>query len=171
VLIGELLTVSGPIRRAVLARADEHALNRLAPVQLRGLFAGLAASLSVERAMERGEASKPASSPPPGPPCPDGRDLARDGDTPALPAKGEDSHSHRRRIAPAAPGRRLDLPSSARFSACPDRFLGNAAKMRGALNSLSAYSYRILYEIKPGDAIVVLAVIHKRRDLSPDEVL
>jgi plasmid stabilization system protein ParE len=34
-----------------------------------------------------------------------------------------------------------------------------------------AYSYRILYEIKPGDDIVVLAVIHKRRDLRPEEVL
>jgi addiction module RelE/StbE family toxin len=33
------------------------------------------------------------------------------------------------------------------------------------------YSYRILYEIKAGDEIVVLALIHKRTDLSPDEVL
>lgn len=28
-----------------------------------------------------------------------------------------------------------------------------------------AYSYRILYEIRPGDDIVVLAAIHRRRDL------
>jgi toxin ParE1/3/4 len=35
---------------------------------------------------------------------------------------------------------------------------------------IPAYSYRILYEIKPNDAIVVLAVIHKRRDLSQEEI-
>jgi len=39
------------------------------------------------------------------------------------------------------------------------------------VREIPAYSYRILYEIMAGDAIVVLAVIHKRRDLSPDEVL
>ena len=32
------------------------------------------------------------------------------------------------------------------------------------------YSYRILYEIKPDYLIEVLAVIHKRRDLQPDEI-
>jgi plasmid stabilization system protein ParE len=39
------------------------------------------------------------------------------------------------------------------------------------VREIPAYSYRILYEIKPGDDIIVLAVIHKRRDLSPDEIL
>jgi plasmid stabilization system protein ParE len=39
------------------------------------------------------------------------------------------------------------------------------------VREIPAYSYRILYEIKAGDEIVVLAIIHKRRDLSPDEVL
>jgi toxin ParE1/3/4 len=39
------------------------------------------------------------------------------------------------------------------------------------VREIPAYSYRILYEIKPGDDIIVLAVIHKRRDLSPEEVL
>ncbi len=39
------------------------------------------------------------------------------------------------------------------------------------VREISAYSYRILYEIKPGNDIVVLAVIHKRRDLSAEEVL
>lgn len=39
-----------------------------------------------------------------------------------------------------------------------------------SVREIPAYSYRILYEIKAGDTIVVLAVIHKRRDLSPDEV-
>lgn len=37
------------------------------------------------------------------------------------------------------------------------------------VRELSLYSYRILYEIKPTH-IEVLAVIHKRRDLQPDEV-
>lgn len=38
-----------------------------------------------------------------------------------------------------------------------------------AVRELSVYSYRILYEIKPAQ-IEVLAVIHKRRDLQPDEI-
>lgn len=37
------------------------------------------------------------------------------------------------------------------------------------IRELSQYTYRILYEIKPAH-IEVLAVIHKRRDLLPDEV-
>lgn len=39
-----------------------------------------------------------------------------------------------------------------------------------AVRELPLYSYRILYEIKPAH-IEVLAVIHKRQDLQPDEVL
>lgn len=38
-----------------------------------------------------------------------------------------------------------------------------------AVRELSLYSYRILYEIKPTH-IAVLAVIHKRRDLQPDDI-
>ena len=38
------------------------------------------------------------------------------------------------------------------------------------VRELSLYSYRILYEIKTTH-IEVLAVIHKRRDLKPDEIL
>ena len=38
------------------------------------------------------------------------------------------------------------------------------------VREIPAYSYRILYEIKPGDDVVDLAVIHKRRDLRPEEV-
>lgn len=38
-----------------------------------------------------------------------------------------------------------------------------------AVREIPAYSYRILYEIKP-EHIDVLAVIHKRRDLKPDDV-
>lgn len=37
------------------------------------------------------------------------------------------------------------------------------------VRELSLYSYRILYEIKPTH-IEVLALIHKRRDLQPDEI-
>ncbi len=36
-----------------------------------------------------------------------------------------------------------------------------------AIRELSLYSYRILYEIREPD-VVVLAVIHKRRDLQPE---
>lgn len=38
-----------------------------------------------------------------------------------------------------------------------------------AIRELSLYSYRILYEIKAPD-IIVLAVIHKRRDLQPEMI-
>ena len=38
-----------------------------------------------------------------------------------------------------------------------------------SVRELSLYSYRILYEIKPTH-IDVLAVIHKRRELLPDEI-
>lgn len=37
------------------------------------------------------------------------------------------------------------------------------------VRELPLYSYRILYEIKPTH-IEVLAVIHKRRDLQPEEI-
>lgn len=37
------------------------------------------------------------------------------------------------------------------------------------VRELSLYSYRILYEITPAQ-INILAVIHKRRDLQPDDV-
>lgn len=38
-----------------------------------------------------------------------------------------------------------------------------------SVREVSLYSYRILYEMKP-DHLEVLAVIHKRRDLQPDEI-
>jgi toxin ParE1/3/4 len=38
------------------------------------------------------------------------------------------------------------------------------------VRELSLYSYRIIYEIKPSH-IEVLAVIHKRQDLQPEEIL
>jgi toxin ParE1/3/4 len=39
-----------------------------------------------------------------------------------------------------------------------------------AVRELGLYSYRILYEIKPDNLIEVLAVIHKRRHLEPEEI-
>ncbi len=39
-----------------------------------------------------------------------------------------------------------------------------------AVRELTLYSYRILYEIKPDDFIVVLAVIHKRQHVEPEEI-
>jgi len=38
-----------------------------------------------------------------------------------------------------------------------------------SVRELSLYSYRIIYEIKPTQ-VVVLAVIHKRRDLQSNEI-
>lgn len=39
-----------------------------------------------------------------------------------------------------------------------------------AVRELGLYSYRILYEIKPGNLIEVLAVIHKRRHLEAEDI-
>ncbi len=38
------------------------------------------------------------------------------------------------------------------------------------VRELGLYSYRILYEIKPDNLNEVLAVIHKRRHLEPEEI-
>lgn len=38
------------------------------------------------------------------------------------------------------------------------------------VRELSLYSYRILYEIKADNLIEVLAVVHKRRHLEPEEI-
>lgn len=40
-----------------------------------------------------------------------------------------------------------------------------------AVRELALYSYRIVYEIKPDQLIEVLAVIHKRRNVGPEEIL
>jgi toxin ParE1/3/4 len=39
-----------------------------------------------------------------------------------------------------------------------------------SVRELGLYSYRILYEIKPDNLIEVLAVIHKRRHMEPDDI-
>jgi len=41
---------------------------------------------------------------------------------------------------------------------------------KDAVRELSLYSYRILYEIKTNNLIEVLAVIHKRQHLEPEEI-
>ncbi len=38
------------------------------------------------------------------------------------------------------------------------------------VRELPMYSYRIIYEIKPDSLVEVLAVIHKRRDLEPEDI-
>jgi toxin ParE1/3/4 len=38
------------------------------------------------------------------------------------------------------------------------------------VRELRLYSYRILYEIKPDNFIEVLAVIHKRQRLEPEDI-
>ncbi|MGD8913809.1 MAG: type II toxin-antitoxin system RelE/ParE family toxin [Candidatus Thiodiazotropha sp.] len=38
------------------------------------------------------------------------------------------------------------------------------------VRELGLYSYRILYEINPENLIEVLAVIHKRRHLEPEDI-
>lgn len=40
----------------------------------------------------------------------------------------------------------------------------------GAARELGLYSYRIIYEIKADTLVEVLAVIHKRRHLEPEEI-
>jgi len=39
-----------------------------------------------------------------------------------------------------------------------------------AVRELGLYSYRVLYEIKSDDLIEVLAVIHKRQHVEPEEI-
>ncbi len=39
-----------------------------------------------------------------------------------------------------------------------------------AVRELGLYSYRILYEIKVDDLVEILAVIHKRQHLEPEEI-
>lgn len=39
-----------------------------------------------------------------------------------------------------------------------------------SVRELGLYSYRIIYEIKPDNLIEVLALIHKRRHVEPDDI-
>lgn len=40
----------------------------------------------------------------------------------------------------------------------------------GIVRELGLYSYRILYEVKSDNLIEVLAVIHKRRHVEPEDI-
>lgn len=75
----------------------------------------------------------------------------------------QDSPLYAKRVSEALVGKTLGLDD-----------LPHLGRMVPELNEdtvreLSLYSYRILYEIR-STHIAVLAVIHKRRDLQPDEI-
>ncbi|NJA04301.1 type II toxin-antitoxin system RelE/ParE family toxin [Methylococcaceae bacterium WWC4] len=76
----------------------------------------------------------------------------------------QDSPIYAKRVAEALVAKTLDLDQLPRIGRMVPELSGEAVR------ELSLYSYRILYEIKPSH-IEVLAVIHKRRDLRPDEIL
>jgi len=38
------------------------------------------------------------------------------------------------------------------------------------VREFSIYSYRVIFEIMPNDQIAVLAVVHKRQDIQPDDI-
>ena len=40
-----------------------------------------------------------------------------------------------------------------------------------SVREVSIYSYRIIYEIKSDDVVEVLTLVHKRRNLDPEEIL
>lgn len=76
----------------------------------------------------------------------------------------EDSPLYAKRVTAALVQRTVDLDE-----------LPRKGKMVSELNEdavreLPLYSYRILYEIKADDLVVVLAVIHKRQHLESDDV-
>lgn len=76
----------------------------------------------------------------------------------------QDSPIYAKRVAEALVAKTLDLDQLPRIGRIVPELSDEAVR------ELSLYSYRILYEIKPSH-IEVLAVIHKRRDLRPDEIL
>lgn len=76
----------------------------------------------------------------------------------------EDSPLYAKRVSEALVQRTIDLDE-----------LPRKGKMVSELNEdavreLPLYSYRILYEIKSDDLVVVLAVIHKRQHLEAEDV-
>ncbi|WGS85677.1 type II toxin-antitoxin system RelE/ParE family toxin [Methylomonas sp. UP202] len=76
----------------------------------------------------------------------------------------QDSPIYAKRVAEALVAKTLDLDQLPRIGRMVPELSDEAVR------ELSLYSYRILYEIKPSH-IEVLAVVHKRRDLRPDEIL
>lgn len=76
----------------------------------------------------------------------------------------QDSPLYARRVAAALVSRTISLDELPRLGRKVPELNEDTVR------ELPLYSYRILYEIKPDDLIEVLAVIHKRRDLQPDEI-
>ena len=76
----------------------------------------------------------------------------------------EDSPLYAKRVAAALVQRTADLDERPRKGKMVSELREDAVR------ELPLYSYRILYEIKPDDLIVVLAVIHKRQHLEGEDV-
>lgn len=76
----------------------------------------------------------------------------------------EDSPLYARRVTEALVQRTVDLDTLPRKGKVVSELDEEAIRER------SLYSYRILYEIKSDNLIVVLAVIHKRQHLEAEDV-
>lgn len=76
----------------------------------------------------------------------------------------EDSPLYAKRVTEALVQRTVDLDQLPRKGKVVSELNEEAVRER------SLYSYRILYEIKDDDLVVVLAVIHKRQHLEQDDV-
>lgn len=76
----------------------------------------------------------------------------------------EDSPLYAKRVSEALVHRTLDLDKLPRKGKIVSELNEEAVR------ELPLYSYRIVYEIKSDDLIVVLAVIHKRQHLEHDDV-
>jgi plasmid stabilization system protein ParE len=75
----------------------------------------------------------------------------------------QDSPLYAKRVAEALVSKTMGLENLPRLGRAVPELSDETVR------ELSLYSYRILYEIKTTH-IEVLAVIHKRRDLQPDEI-
>ena len=76
----------------------------------------------------------------------------------------EDSAFYAKRVTEALVQRTVDLDQLPRKGKVVSELNEEAIRER------SLYSYRILYEIKADDLIVVLALIHKRQHLEAEDV-
>ena len=76
----------------------------------------------------------------------------------------EDSTFYAKRVTEALVQRTVDLDQLPRKGKVVSELNEEAIRER------SLYSYRILYEIKSVDLVVVLAIIHKRQHLEAEDV-
>jgi len=76
----------------------------------------------------------------------------------------EDSLLYAKRVTEALVQRTVDLDTLPRKGKIVSELNEEVIRER------SLYSYRILYEIKSADLVVVLALIHKRQHLESDDV-